>query len=97
MRKTPAASPLPAVMSIHPSMSRTFILLTALGAALLLPACKEKSEAEKADEERAALRDEKRKKAVELYQTLAKEYPEDPNAAEAKKKAAALEAMAPKK
>ena len=78
-------------------MSRTFILLTALGAALLLPACKEKSEAEKADEERAVIREERRKKAVEVYKTLAKEYPDDPKAAEAAQKAAVLEALAPKK
>ena len=97
MAKTPAASPLPAVMSIHPSMSRTFILLTAFGAALLLPACTEKSEAEKADEERDVIREERRKKAIEVYKTLAKEYPDDPKAAEAKQKAAALEALAPKK
>lgn len=78
-------------------MSRTFILLFALGAALLLPACKEKSEAEKADEERAVIREERRKKAIEVYRTLAKEYPDDPKAADAKKKIAELEAMAPKK
>ncbi len=97
MRKTPAASSLPAVMPIHPSMSRKSILLTALTAALLLPACSEKSEAEKAEEERAAIREERRKKAIEVYRTLAKEYPDDPKAAEAKQKAAALEALAPKK
>ena len=97
MRKTPAAPPLPAVMSIHPSMPRQFILLTALAAALLLPACKEKSEAEKADDERAAIREERRQKAVEVYKTFAREYPDDPKAAEAKQKAAALEALAPKK
>ena len=78
-------------------MSRTFILITALGAALLLPACKEKSEAEKADEERAVIREEKRKRAIEDYRSLAKEYPEDPKGAEATQKAAALEALAPKK
>ena len=78
-------------------MSRTFILLTVLGAGLLLPACKEKTEAEKAEDERALIREERRKKAVEVYKTLAKEYPDDPKAAEAQQKAAALEALAPKK
>ena len=78
-------------------MSRKFLLLTAIGATLFLPACGEKTEAEKADEERAVLREEKRKKAIEVYKTLAKEYPDDPKAAEAKQKAAALEALAPKK
>jgi hypothetical protein len=97
MRKTPAASSLLAVMSIHPSMSRKSILLAALAAVLLLPACSEKSEAEKAEEERAAIREERRKKAIEVYKTLAKEYPDDPKAAEARQKAAALEALAPKK
>ena len=78
-------------------MSRNFLLLPALGAALFLSACGDKSEAEKAEDERAGIREEKRKKAAEVYRTLAKEYPEDPKAAEAKQKAAALEALAPKK
>jgi type IV secretory pathway VirB10-like protein len=79
-------------------MSRTFLLLPAFCATFLLSACSgEKTEAEKADEERAVLREEKRKKAVEIYKTIAKEYPDDPKAAEAKQKAAALEALAPKK
>jgi hypothetical protein len=77
-------------------MSRTFLLLFAFGAALLLPSCSEKSEAEKADEERAIIREERRKKAIEVYRTLLKEHPDDPKAAEAKKKIADLEAMAPK-
>ena len=79
-------------------MSRNFLLLSALGAALFLSACGgEKTEAEKADEERSVLREEKRKKAIEVYKTIAKEYPDDPKAAEANQKAAALEALAPKK
>ena len=79
-------------------MSRNFLPLSALGAMLFLSACGgEKSEAEKADEERVGLREEKRKKAIEVYKTLAKEYPDDPKVAEAKQKAAALEALAPKK
>ncbi len=78
-------------------MHRIFLLLPALCATFLLSSCGEKSEAEKADEERAGLREEKRKRAVEIYKTLAKEYPDDPKAAEAKQKAAALEAAAPKK
>jgi hypothetical protein len=78
-------------------MSRTLILIPAVCATLLLPSCGEKSEAEKAEEERAGLREEKRKKAAELYRTIAKEYPDDPKVAEAKQKAAALEAAAPKK
>jgi len=76
-------------------MSRKFLFLACI--ASLLQSCGEKSEAEKAEEERAGVREEKRKKAVEIYQTLAKEYPDDPRAGDAKKKAAALEAMAPKK
>ena len=78
-------------------MSRNFLLLTTLSATFFLSACGEKTEAEKADEERVGLREEKRKKAVEVYQTFAKEFPDDPKAAEAKQKAAALEALAPKK
>ena len=79
-------------------MSRTLPLFSALSAALFLSACGgEKSEAEKADEERSVLREEKRKKAIEVYKTIAKEYPDDPKAAEANQKAAALEALAPKK
>ena len=79
-------------------MSRNFLLPFAFGAMLFLSACGgEKSEAEKADEERSVLREEKRKKAIEVYKTLAKEYPDDPKSAEAKQKAAALEALAPKK
>ena len=79
-------------------MSRKFPLLSALGAALFLSACGgEKTEAEKADEERSVLREEKRKKAAEIYRTIAKEYPDDPKVAEAKQKAAALDALAPKK
>lgn len=77
-------------------MPRTFILFAALGAIAFLPACGEKTEAEKAEEERATLREEKRKKAVEIYKTLAREHPDDPRAEDAKKKAAALEAAAPK-
>ena len=79
------------------SMLRHLIILTAIGATLLCSGCGEKSEAEKAEEERSAVREEKRKRAAELYKTLAKEYPDDPKAAEAKRKAEGLEAMAPKK
>lgn len=96
MRKTRPASPLPTVMTIHRSMSLKF-LLAPICTVVLLSACKEKSEAEKADEERAVIREERRKKAVEIYKQIAKEYPDDPKAAEAKQKAAALEALAPKK
>ena len=78
-------------------MSRKFLALTLACAALLFPSCGEKSDAEKSEDDRAKLREEKRKKAIELYQTLAKEYPDSPKAEEAKKRAAALEAMAPKK
>ena len=97
MRKTPASPSPPCAVSIHRFMSRILVLIPALCTALLLPACKEKSLAEKAEDERAGIREEKRKKAVEVYKTLAKEYPDDPNAAAAKQKAAALEALAPKK
>jgi len=79
-------------------MSRNLPLLSALGAAFLVSACGgEKTEAEKADEERSVIREEKRKKAIDVYRTIAKEYPDDPKVAEAKQKAAALEALAPKK
>ena len=79
-------------------MSRNFLLLSALSATFFLSACGgEKTQAEKADEERAGLREEKRKKAIEVYKNFAKEYPDDPKVAEAKQKAAALEALAPKK
>ncbi len=78
-------------------MSRKTSLITALGIAMFLPACGEKSEAEKADEERVGLRDEKRKKAIEFYKSVAEQYPDDPKAADARQKAAALEVMASKK
>ena len=78
-------------------MIRKLLAPTFACAALLFPSCGEKSEAEKAEEERAGIREERRKKAIEYYQTLAKEYPDDPKAPDAKQKAAALEAMAPKK
>lgn len=78
-------------------MIRKLLAPTLACAALLFPSCGEKSEAEKAEEERAGIREERRKKAIEYYQTLAKEYPDDPKAADAKQRAAALEAMAPKK
>ena len=79
-------------------MSRNFLLPAALSATFFLSACGgEKTEAEKADEERVGLREEKRKKAIEVYKTLAREYPDDPKIAEAKQQAAALEAQAPKK
>ena len=77
-------------------MSRNFTILPALCTALLFTSCGEKSEAEKADEERAVLRDEKRKRAVEYYRAITEQYPEDPKAADAKQKAAALEAMGKK-
>jgi hypothetical protein len=76
-------------------MSRK-LLLAPLLAVAFLSACSEKSEAEKADEERAVIREERRKKAVEIYKQIAKEYPDDPKAEEAKAKAKALEALAPK-
>ena len=96
MRNTRRRSVAPALTPIR-SMSRNFIILPSLCATLLFSACGKKSEAEKADEERSSVREEKRQKAAELYKTLAKEYPDDPKAAEAKQKAAGLDAMAPKK
>ena len=77
-------------------MSRKSLALAVACAALLFPSCGEKSEAEKAEEERSGIREERRKKAIEIYQTLAKEYPDNPKAEEAKKHAAALEAAAKK-
>ena len=84
-------------MTTHRAMSRIFPVLALACAALLFPSCGEKSEAEKAEDERTGVREEKRKKAIEHWQMLAKEYPDSPKAEEAKKRAAALEAMAPKK
>ena len=84
-------------MTTHRAMSRKFPVLALACAALLLPSCGEKSEAEKAEDERTGVREEKRKKSIEYWQTLAKEYPDSPKAEEAKKRAAALEAAAPKK
>jgi hypothetical protein len=78
-------------------MLRKLTFLAPACAAMVLGACSEKSEAEKAEEERAGVREEIRKRAIELYRTLAKEYPDHPKAEEAKQQAAALEAMAPKK
>lgn len=78
-------------------MTRKFLAPALAFAALVFPSCGEKSEAEKAEDERSGVREEKRKKAIEIYQTIAKEYPDDPKTAEAKQKAAALEALAPKK
>ena len=77
-------------------MSRKFLAPALACAALLFPSCGEKSEAEKAEGERSTIREEKRKKAIEVYQTFAKEYPDNPKAEEAKKHAAALEAAAKK-
>ncbi len=77
-------------------MFRNFTILPALCTVLLFTACGEKSEAEKADEERAVIREEKRKRAVEFYKAIAEQYPDDPKADEAKQKAAALEAMGKK-
>ena len=79
------------------SMSRNFTILPALCTMIFFAACGEKSEAEKADEERAVLRDEKRKRAADDYRAIAEQYPDDPKAAEAKQKAAALDAKGKKK
>jgi hypothetical protein len=90
MLKRPALPP-PAVIRIHRFMVRIFPAVAAAVATCLLPACGEKSEAEKAEDERALIREERRKQAIQVYQTLAKEYPDDPHAAEAKQRAAALQ------
>jgi hypothetical protein len=74
----------------HRAMSLKPSALAAACLAMLLPACGEKSEAEKAEDERKLIREEKRKQAVQIYQTLAKEYPDDPRAEDAKQKAATL-------
>ena len=78
-------------------MFRKLTILAAVCTTLLFAACNGTSEAEKAEEERAGVREDKRQKAAEFYRTFAKEYPDDPQAAEAKRKAAELDAMAPKK
>lgn len=78
-------------------MFRKLTILAAVCTTLPFTACKDKSEAEKAEEERAAVREDKRQKAAEFYRNFAKEYPDDPQAPEAKKKAAELDALAPKK
>ncbi len=96
MLTTPAV-PQTAEMFIHRANSRKFPVLAVAGMALVLSGCAEKSEAEKAEEERVLIREEKRKQAIQIYQTLAKEYPDDPKADDAKQKAAALQSAAPKK
>ena len=78
-------------MPNHRAMSCKLLALATASLALLLPACGEKSAAEKAEEERVKIREEKRKQAAQLYRTLAKEYSDDAHADEAKQKAAALE------
>src|SRR2546421_12217288 len=93
--KTPEVPP-PAVMFFHSAIFRKFSSLAVACVALVFPACSEKSEAEKAEEERVLIREEKRQQAIQIYQTLAKEYPDDPKADEAKEKAAALQRAAPK-
>ena len=93
--KTPAV-PQPAVMFFHRAIFRKFPALAVACVALVLPACSEKSEAEKAEDERVLIREEKRKQAIQIYQTLAREYPDNPKADEAKEKAAALQSAAPK-
>jgi hypothetical protein len=73
-------------------MLRTFSILAAT--VIVLTGCGKKSAAELAEEERAALKAEKRAKAAEAYKALTDNYPTDPKAAEAAAKAAALAAPA---
>jgi hypothetical protein len=73
-------------------MLRPTILLSLI--AMLLSGCGEKTQAEKQEEERAALRTAKKKDAQEFYNDLATKYPDDPRAEQAKAKAKALEAPA---
>lgn len=74
----------------HRAMPSKLSALAAACIAMLLAACGEKSEAEKAEDERKLIREERRKQAVQIYQTLAKEYPDDPHAADAKQRATEL-------
>ena len=84
-------------MTNYRAMPRKLIALAIACLALLLPSCGEKSEAENAEDDRLTIREQKRKRAIEIYKTFAREYFDDPRAEEASKRAAALEAAAPKK
>jgi len=83
-------------MFFQRAIFRKFPALAVGCVAIVLPACTEKSEAEKAEDERVLIREEKRKQAIQIYQTLAKEYPDDPKADQAKEKADALQSATPK-
>lgn len=78
-------------------MSQKASVIIATCLAILFPACTEKSEAQKAEDERAAEREKKRVQAIQVYQEFIKAYPDDPRAEEAKRKLAALEAAGKKK
>jgi outer membrane protein assembly factor BamD (BamD/ComL family) len=71
----------------------TFVTLACLAS---LTGCKKKSEAQLAEEQRAALRDTKRAEAAEAYKTLGEKFPDHPKAKEAAGKAAALATPAKK-
>lgn len=86
-----------AAFSNHRFMSPKIPVLIAICLAFLFPACGEKSEMEKAEEERAVEREKKRVQAIQTYQDFIKAYPDDPRAEEAKRKLAALEAAGKKK
>lgn len=78
-------------------MSKIAAIFTAAAVVFAATGCKEKSEAEKQEEEREKLRETKRENAIKLYKTLAEKFPDDPRAKEALDKAKALEAGRPKK
>ena len=79
-------------MTNHRAMSRNPLALALACAALLLTSCGKQSAAEKAEEERAAIREQKRKQAVEFYKKFAREYSDDPRAEDASRRATALDA-----
>jgi hypothetical protein len=78
-------------------MSFRITTIAFTSAALFLTGCGKKSASELAEEERNKLREVKRQNAAKYYRLLAEKYPEHEKAGEAARKAADLEAKAPKK
>jgi hypothetical protein len=76
---------------------RTLTVATACIAAISLSGCGKKTAAELAEEERAAMKAEKRVEAGKVYQELAEKFPDHPKAKAAAMKAQAIQAPAQKK
>jgi dephospho-CoA kinase len=76
---------------------RTLIVATVCLAASFLSGCGKKTAAELAEEERVALKAEKRAEAGKVYKELAEKFPDHPKAKDAAMKAQAIQAPAPKK